>query len=1070
MTVRNDQHFVVYKSSAGSGKTFTLVREYLKIVLQNPEDFRRILGITFTNKAANELKERVVRYLVLLSEPAKHAGSDAVVYLMPQLCSQLKMTETQVSQRALAVLRLIMHRYTEFAISTIDSFTHRVIRTFAFDLKIPMNFEVELDSDRLLAETVDLLVGQAGMDERLTRVLTEFIEKKAGDEHSWRIEKDLAAFSRTLLKEDSIEYVALLRELSLEIFIGAKSRLMGWKKSYESMIAQKAGDLLKEAGNCGLSNEAVKAKSRGILTYLNHLSRGRFEKMVPNRDTLASLESGQWLGRDASPAQQSAFNAARHFFQDRGLDLLNDITDNRERYVLARLLMVHIFSTALLGEMEKILDSLCRDNNKLLIGEFNRRISGIIRDQPAPFIYERLGEKYHHYLIDEFQDTSVLQWHNLLPLIENSLSSAMLNLVVGDAKQAIYRWRSGDAEQFEALPRLAGMKTSWVAADREQMLIREYREENLNVNHRSSPVIVGFNNQFFSTVQGWLPAPHGEIYRSVEQQASKIDKPGLVRIQPVAAEENGRSYPDVVHQQIIDTLAELRDDGYRFSDVAVLCRRNQDASRIASVLMQQGIRVISAESLLLTQSAGVNFVLAWFRHLADRSLAVPMAHILEFLRKRGTIPGDALHQLTSGETDGLAMGRQSDVARRFRVILEKHLPDFDYHGLRRSDLFTLTSYLTGYFGLAPESDSYIRFFFDAVLRFVTTAKGGLQEFLEWWELESGKCSVLIPEGIDAVRIMTIHKAKGLQFPVVIYPFADERVKPTKDGLWADMDLDIVKPLNVAYLPAQSDLEETSYHEMYRDEIARSHIDMVNLLYVAMTRPEERLYVITRPLPGNTDRYDSLPKLFSAYFRQAGKEPDLKGGFQYGDRWKKPVKDIPGNQQAEPEVSPTGKSRRLNLAFRRHAPEAWDMEEPDRNRAWGNLVHLVFSRVRVSDDVHPVLDGMLAEGLISVDQREKLESQIAEVIRFPEIAPFFSTVYEIRNEPEIIDKDGRSHRPDRVMFRDGRATVVDYKTGRPKDAHREQIGAYAGLLQQMGHPLEAAYLVYLDLPPGVIRVI
>ncbi|MCU0370964.1 MAG: UvrD-helicase domain-containing protein, partial [Bacteroidales bacterium] len=919
---KETEKFIVYKSSAGSGKTFTLVREYLKIVLQNPDQFRHILAITFTNKAANEMKERIVRNLVILSEPDAHRDEDTIRYLLPQLSAHLELTEDRIRERASLVLRLIMHHYAEFAISTIDSFTHRVIRTFAHDLKIPMNFEVELDADAMLSQSVDLLISQVGNNDLLTRVMVDFVEKKAGDELNWQIEKDLNEFGKALISESGIIPLMEIRNYDLEVFIKVRGSLAEWQSKWENSLRKLAGEVVDLIEQEHLPTDAFIQKDRGVVIYLQNLAHGKFEKIRPNSYARTALESGEWINPKSSGAQQEAFNRIAGRVMPAGRLILERIDNELPRYTLCRMLLNNLYSTALLSEIEKTLHALCLDDNKLLISEFNRRISDIVREQPAPFIYERLGERYHHYLIDEFQDTSILQWHNLLPLIENSLASDRLNLVVGDAKQAIYRWRSGDAEQFEQLPGLIMKRPDLLLEAREKALINHYREEKLDQNHRSSPVIVEFNNRFFSYVAGTMPEPYGKTFRHATQFAAKASKPGMVRIEKVARDEGEeRSYEELVHEKIYSIIEELKEDRFPLQDLAILCRKNERASKIAAYLISRDIPVISSESLLLTQSEHVNFLVAWMRHLVDPTDVVSLAHILQYLTGKGMLKDKNLEDI-------FAKNVRTD-ANTVYEILREDFPFIQYQWLKNLDVFALAQYLAYYFNLNSFQDSYLRFFQDVILEFMKGHRGGLPEFLEWWEEKSLKASVIIPEGINAVRIMTVHKAKGLQFPVVIYPFADEQVRATRNNLWVSLDEDYARPLKTAYLPAQKSLAETIYRELYEDEMNRSQTDMVNVLYVALTRPEERLYVLTKDLPVQNEGVPSVPRLLGSFLSGEGALENDGKGCRFGERWQRPEKTGPRDME-EKDTGPYFCRPSLNMLLRRHAPEAWDIEDPEKN--------------------------------------------------------------------------------------------------------------------------------------------
>ncbi len=732
------------------------------------------------------------------------------------------------------------------------------------------------------------------------------------------------------------------------------------------------------------------------------------------------------------------------------------------RYILCRLLLNNLFSTALLSEIEKTLNALCLDNNKLLISEFNRRISQIVQEQPAPFIYERLGEKYHHYLIDEFQDTSILQWHNLLPLIENSLASYWMNLVVGDAKQAIYRWRSGDAEQFEQLPKLIRDKPDLLLESRERALINHYKEENLDRNHRSSPVIVDFNNRLFTCISESLPQRYGGTFRNATQVAARKDKPGMVRIEKVVKNEDEESaYEDAVHERILEIIGELQQDHFQLKDLAVLCRKNEKASKIAAFLINRGIPVISSESLLLTQSEHVNFLVAWMQHLVDPADGIPRAHILQYLIHNGLITGIQLEDFFGP--------RDHQEADGFHKLLTEHFPFIDYHQLKSLEIFGVTQYLVYYFKLNKLDDSYLRFFQDIVLEFVKDHRGGLPEFMEWWEEKSRKASVIIPEGINAVRIMTVHKAKGLQFPAVIFPFADEQVRATRKNLWVNLDEDFSRPLKTAYLPAQKSLADTVYRELYEDEMDRSAVDMVNVLYVALTRPEERLYVLAKDLPEKTDGISSVPKLFSSFFMTEGTWEKNRNIYQYGDRWQRPVNYEESEKVDDIAEVPVCRPS-LKMLLRRHAPDTWDMEDPEKNREWGKLVHLIMSMISHFVQVDMVLQELLIQGIISSSQQNELKALLSVIMKDPEISRFFDPKYLVRNEPEILTSEGHLYRPDRILIKNDLVTIIDYKTGKHREEHRAQILRYADLINGMKYKVDGAYLLYFNRQPEVIKVI
>jgi ATP-dependent exoDNAse (exonuclease V) beta subunit len=883
---------------------------------------------------------------------------------------------------------------------------------------------VELDTDTLLSKAVDLLISQVGSDDQLTRIMVDFVENKAGDELSWQIEKDLNDFGKTLLQESGISSLVELRKYDLATFMKVRTSLLSWKFSWENDIRKITSDIVAMFNRESLTSEAFIQKERGIFAYLNSLANGRFDKIKPNSYATTALQSGEWIGRNSSPGHKAAFDRIEVAILQAGKQLLEMIEHDLPRYFLCRLLLNNLFSTALLSEIEKTLNNLCLENNKLLISEFNRRISSVVKEQPAPFIYERIGERYLHYLIDEFQDTSILQWHNLLPLVENALASNRMNLVVGDAKQAIYRWRSGDARQFEILPQLIHDIPDPVLDQREQTLMRHYRQENLARNHRSSQVIVDLNNKLFTFFSTFLPSPYGDPFKNAIQETGKTDKPGLVRIEKICGDdvEEEKKYDDLVHDKILSIITEITEDNYSYRDLAILCRDNRKASGIATYLIGQGIPVVSSESLLLTQSDHVNFLLAWIKHLVDPFDAIAMLQIIHFMADRKMMPGVA--------PEDFFKRLESPDPAAFYLLLSKHFSFLDYHYLKSLEIFGLVQFLVHHFDLGNRNNSYLRFFQDVILEFVKLRHGGLPEFLEWWEDKSTKASVIIPDGINAVRIMTIHKAKGLQFPAVIFPFADEHVRVTWKYLWVPVDDQIAEPLKTAYLPANKSLVDTVYADVYEDEHNRSVVDMANVLYVALTRPEERLYVLTKDFPEKNDDPASVPKWFSRFFMSEGLWQKNRLVYQYGDRWKREEPAKPPQEQETPSVPFAGRPS-LDMLLRRHAPLAWDMEEPERNREWGTLVHLVMEKVTHTGQVDEVLQNLVVDGLISSTQQVELLSLLKEIIENPAISAFFEPSTEARNEPEILTREGVLFRPDRALIRQNSVTIIDYKTGKPR---------------------------------------
>ena len=493
-------NFTVYKSSAGSGKTYTLVREYLKLVLTEPHKFRHILAITFTNKAANEMKQRIINSLKEISDFSSFSGSIAVKFMLPELEKETGLDRNSISENAGKVLELILHNYSDFAICTIDSFVHRIIRSFAFDLHLPLNFEVEVDTDDLIAKVIDILISNVGTDEKLTRMLINFTQSKTDDEKSWHIENDLTEIAKILTKEDGQIHIEKLKKLNLDDFSQINRQVNTIIRRFENTLTDYAKDADNLIKSKGIPHQAFYRGSSGICKYFEYLVNKRFDKVLPNSYVIKTIEEDKWYSGKANTNEKAAIDEIKENIRLAYERITEYIDKHYPKYVILNEIRKNLYPVAVLNEIEKVMDDYKSENNIVLISEFNKRIADIVLSEPVPFIYERLGEKYKHFLIDEFQDTSVLQWLNLLPLIDNSLSEGNFNMVVGDGKQAIYRWRSGEVEQFAKLPKIYKKKDDPVLIQREQSLERNYQPEVLEHNYRSKAEIVNFNNDFFAEI------------------------------------------------------------------------------------------------------------------------------------------------------------------------------------------------------------------------------------------------------------------------------------------------------------------------------------------------------------------------------------------------------------------------------------------------------------------------------------------------------------------------------------------------------------------------------------------
>jgi len=1055
--------FTVYKSSAGSGKTYILVLEYLKLVLVKPVKFKNVLAITFTNKAANEMKERIISRLKEIAEYDSLSESTANRDLLLQLQEDTGLAVSKVSANAALVLEFILHDYSDFAISTIDSFVHRIIRSFAFDLHLPLNFEVELNTADLITKAVDILISNVGTDEKLTTTLIKFIESKTNEDKSWNIENDLVDIAKLLIKEDGLIHIEKLKKLNLEDFSEINKQIISIIKKFETTIVNYASDADNLIKSRSIPHQAFYQGRSGISKYFEYLVKKRFDKIIPNSYVLKTIEEDKWFAGKTDAGDKAVINEIKEDIKSNYFKITSLINEHYPQYVILNEIRKNLYPVAVLNEIEKVMDGYKSENNIVLISEFNKRISEIVLSEPVPFIYERIGHKYKHFLIDEFQDTSVLQWQNLLPLIDNSLAEGNFNMVVGDSKQAIYRWRSGEVEQFIKLPKVYKRKDDPVQIEREQSLERNYIPEVLEFNYRSKTEIINFNNDFFSWIANKLPEDFQAVYQDVKQKPNRDKSGGYIHIEFPEEENETENFEDFNLRQIKETIAELQKDSFDLKDIAILCRNNKNASLIASDLLENEINVVSSESLLLGNSAKVRFLISVIKVLLNPDDVIAKTEMITFLTHSGFIGGDVHNNLLRF---GLFKNAEKEID--FFDVLSQLKIELKITYLLNLQIYDLFEELIRIFNFNNKVDPYIQFFLDAIFSVSVIKNPELSELLDWWEDKKEKLSIVVPEGIDAVQVMTIHKSKGLQFPVVIYPFASDKHRKTNDKLWIDFEDKEVPKLKTSLVNANKLLEETEYSSLYSEEEKKSLLDLINLLYVVMTRPAERLYIFSAEPPKKNTSVQSVPKLFKDYLITKDLWEEGKKNYAFGDRMKKEftTKNNVDNYELTGFISNPWRNRML-LSLQ--APEYWDTEEPVKKQYRGNLIHKVLSMIKIAEDAGPVIEKLFFEGIIDEPEKLEISEMIKKFLSNIEVSEYFKKGLTIKTEPEILLPSGKTYRPDRLILDGKSATVIDFKTGKPEPKHKEQVRYYEKIMRQMGYVKVKGILLYLNELEPVIFV-
>ncbi|WP_445386579.1 UvrD-helicase domain-containing protein [Robiginitalea sp. IMCC44478] len=1031
---RSSSPYRIYNASAGSGKTFTLTLEYLKLLLRPGANqaFRKILAITFTNKAVTELKQRILHSLVAFSslDSLKETAKEYPLFKILQ--EELEMDPKVLSDKSRRILKEILHNYAFFDISTIDKFNHRLLRTFSKDLSLPANFEVVIDSDFMLETAVDNLLSKAGSDKELSEVLIDFALEKAAEDKSWDISRDLFEMGKLLFNENHLEYLKTFEGKKMKDFQVLKSELRSRIQRVEKELLETAEGALKTIEENGL--ERLDFKAGYFPDFLNKIAAGDFQqdftakwKQEFGNEPLFKKNAPQQT-QDILTELMPEFNRAFQGIKER---------------VIERSFLINVYTQlapfTVLGLLQQELKTIQTEEGMLPIAFFNAIIARELKDEPAPFIYERLGEKYRHYFIDEFQDTSELQWNNLVPLIDNALSGIDETgqkgslVLVGDAKQAIYRWRGGRAEQFIGLFQGGGNPFP-IPAETFQ----------LPSNFRSNQTIVTFNNQFFSHISQFL---NNRVYQSLfidgNKQESHSKEEGMVRIEFIPEETENTQ--EAYQLKVLDLVREVKNKGYAFGDICVLTRRRAEGVLISDILIGEGIPVISSETLLLASHAEVQFLI----------------HLLCFLRE----PGDRNHSF------GLIQYLTPENPEAHDFIAEK-LRDpegflrttygFDCQAAILKPVYDILETAIRQFKLATAENAYLIFLMDVVLEVGQTTDHSINTFLEYWEHHKESLSVLAPEHMDAVRIMTIHKSKGLEFPIVIFPFADAPVYPAiKDKLWIPVNPEAFNGFPFILAGMKKDLEQyggQAAHQ-YIQEREKQELDAFNVLYVVHTRAAKGLYVLSKaPKAGKIQNPADYSSLYMNYLQESENFENSGAIFQKGSL---PVATEKKEAQETAYLSYMYSNKESQLV-RVVTPSARNKSaEQETSISYGNLIHTALSLVETEQDVPAAVQVLLQQGAIDQAGEATLLEIIYRVVRHPLLKEYFREGPGILNERDIISENGLLLRPDRMIFENREVTVIDYKTGKREISHREQIELYGRILESMGYTLKNTILIYIE---------
>jgi len=1019
----------IYNASAGSGKTYTLVQEYLRIVLyhSDPIKFRSILAMTFTNKAANEMKARIIGALIDLGTE-NHFKTKGQLEFLRDTAKNLKLVEKIVEYRAQEILNKILHNYSSFSVMTIDKFTHKVIRTFAKDLGISIDFNVEMDVKGFRKNVTDMLIDQIGRNQKLTRLMLRYAHDNLKDDKSWNFTEQILKFSDLLFKEDAIDAVNHLKDLNDEDFLQIKTDLIQENTITEKYLNRLAVELNDLVESKHLTADDFIGKSRGVYAYFKKYVKGDYK--LPSATIINNINDNKWANPkspNAGTIESISDLLTKYFYQ-----ITEGIETKLPQVNLNKSILKNLNNLSLLKYLLELIDKVKEDENVLLLSDFYKKIADIITKEPVPFIYERLGVRYQHFLLDEFQDTSQLQWINLIPLVHNSLAQQHDNLIVGDGKQAIYRWRNGEVEQFTKLPNEIHNPSRIASLQEAEQLFKTMGERvNLDSNYRSAKAIVDFNNAFFKHLSQKLDDNLNYIYNDHEQKTTKAFQ-GYVEavITPQLEEDDQLNF-------VLKSVRKALAAGFNQKDICIITRTNHKGALIANYLTSFDYKIISPESLFIGKDKTVQFLYFLMQSISNTNDRNYKIKALEHYCTLNNL--SASTYLIDHEADYKTV----NIKTFFKSKSIEILPHEQFH-----NLFDFVEHLIEIFDFDPTGNAYLQFYLESIHQFENNKNANIRDFLIWFRDKGKENSIISPEGADAINIMTIHKSKGLQFPIVICPFFDWPMRLHEQISWVN------KPnekLPAYFVNMTSDIEQSTLNDLFKAEKAKYTLDQYNLLYVAFTRPEIALFISGKNKTGIA-KTDILPFFEQTDLFELKEDRYCFGQLVYPEN--SISKPIPNNIHIEYVKQ---KMNKPQLSYK--SVMEWDIDELDQKRNFGTLIHQLLSSLKDSTEIKTKISTLAIKLGLTDEDKSEVSQYIQNLFKNERFANYFTQ--EAWNEKEIVSAKGIKFIPDKIIKTPNGLKVVDFKTGQASPSHTKQVKSYIKILKDMGYDNVSGEICYTE---------
>ena len=1025
--------FKIYNASAGSGKTYQIAYLFEKKLLSDPSPFafQEIMAITFTNKAVHEMKERILDDLRSFT---RNDPDDKAIEKRAKLAKELGFSIEEVQNRSRKILINILDNYAGYQVTTIDSLTHRIVRTFARDLHFDVNFDIELEVNDIFEEAVEAVIEEVKTDAPIKDIISEYIEYQSEEGKSWNIKGKLIDLAKLLIDENHDKALQTISNFSTSDILALKKELKQKHETIKLKIQDKADAFFTLLETNELSPENFTGKY--LPKFMDKRRKGELElKTIPTY--IDQIEEKEPYNSKEKPEIKARMDAIKPDY----VPIVRDILQLNLDVLFYDKILAQLSQVALLQVIYDHTERIKEARNCLFINDFNKRINEEIRKQPAPFIYERLGEKFNDFFIDEFQDTSLLQWENLIPLIENALSRSKDGnpgslTLVGDVKQSIYAWRGGDPDIF--LQMIKGWSPFPISG----------KNIPLKNNYRSNKDIVEFNNELFIYLSRRQPYQKvHDIYAHVAQCPKKQDS-GYIEID-MEHHKDERPYPEMVLEKI-NFISEKEKDNQQFkrSDICVLVRSNKESQAIAELLEERNISVITATDLLIHKDTSVQLIHHFLRCLFMDGKDEDKLTVLEnymVLKYNESIGLDSIRQML--------FSNKEDFISRFNSFFNTQIePERMY----RYSLMQQVEYLVQELGLEDGANIYLNAFLEEVHTYNNKENADARGFQSYWERHKEDRSVSTSTLEDSVNLMTIHKSKGLEFPYIIIPGLDDSLDDiTKKKYWQEIpDTESEIPFSLISKPGKMLMENDRSKENIKNLKQDSVLENLNLLYVSCTRASKGLFLLSEKPKSSKKGSMNMNGLLLDFVKEkqfAQSEHDVF----YAGEWP----DITTRSEEEFTSAPFAVRLRSNIEqLEKRMVLKANLDDHELKK--GELLHELMGFVHIQNDLPKAIDRLEKKKQIPGPLKNELRSAMESIIKHDDLKDYFTENWTVYNEKDISYSD-QIIRPDRICIKKDEAVIIDYKTGVQREEHHQQIKKYASAVEAMGYRTIGSFLIYVN---------